>query len=175
MQDFTDGRQKTRRKRRINPEFKISHVMLQDLDKAFFRLLCLIVVSISLALIVALQSVRCKSLAASGNPLKSYTSNITESSAMSSVMDGSLSLLPPASDKNRTKQRSVDNDDEDLSGLPVEKATSTANRPRLVRRKWIVVASRWQNEVLLPCQIVNLDEEQTVSFEFGWATDKSLG
>lgn len=26
-----------------------------------------------------------------------------------------------------------------------------------------VVASRWQNEVMLPCKFLNLDEEQTVS------------
>lgn len=50
--------------------------------------------------------------------------------------------------------------------LPIgQSATSEANKPRLIRRKWTVVASRWQNEVLLPCQIVGLDEEQTVSFK----------
>lgn len=161
MQDFTDGRQKTRRKRRAGSQMKIDRAAPPD-DGFSTRLSCLIVICASIALFVALQPVSCNSLPASGTPLKSYESGITKSTTMRPLSSSST-----ASGENRQKQRSVDNDDEDLTGLPIEKATSAANRPRLVRRKWIVVASRWQNEVLLPCQIVNLDEEQTVSFEFG--------
>jgi len=37
-------------------------------------------------------------------------------------------------------------------------------RPRFdFQQETLVVASRWQNEVFLPCKLVNLDEEQTVS------------
>lgn len=74
----------------------------------------------------------------------------------------------------QTQRRSVDDDDH-LARLSIEKSAPTSKKPRLIRRKWIVVASRWQNEVLLPCQIVDLDDEQTVSLKGSWRLKSSLG
>lgn len=62
----------------------------------------------------------------------------------------------------------LDTDDASAVVMPIKRHPFELTRPRLLRRKWRVVASRWQNEVLLPCQIVDLDDEQTVSMIGIW-------
>lgn len=57
-----------------------------------------------------------------------------------------------------------DNSAEELSSS--SSSSSGYQRPKfapLADDERRVVASRWQNEVFLPCRILNLDEDQTVS------------
>lgn len=37
------------------------------------------------------------------------------------------------------------------------------------KQEKLVIASKWDNEVFLPCKINNLDEEQTVSSSWKWS------